>query len=37
MWQDGKIDILANDGAISYYADIFEDTLDEWRDPSFKP
>ncbi len=31
MWQDGKIDILANDGAISYYADIFEDTLDEWR------
>jgi len=31
MWQDGKIDILVNDAAINYYADIFEDTLDVWR------
>lgn len=29
--QNGKIDILVNDAAISFYADIFEDTLEEWR------
>lgn len=29
--QDGRIDILVNDAAISFYADIFEDTLEQWR------
>lgn len=29
--RNGKIGILVNDAAISYYSDIFEDSLEEWR------
>ena len=29
--ENGKIDILVNNAAISYYADIFNDTIEQWR------
>jgi len=29
--EEGKIDILVNDAAICFYADIFEHTLEQWR------
>ena len=29
--ENGKIDILVNDAAISFYADILHDTLEQWR------
>lgn len=30
--ENGKIDILVNNAAISFYGDIFEDSLEQWRE-----
>ena len=29
--REGKIDVLVNDAAICFYGDIFEDSLENWR------
>lgn len=30
--ENGKVDILVNNAAISFYGDIFEDSLEQWRE-----